>query len=276
MKKRTRPEKYKDDTNVACENCGKMFLIKKNYETRRFCNKKCFYEWNSKNMKAFNESRFQWKRATEEEILERRKINFESKVIKKDGCWDWVGVVDKDGYGLFPSGYHRTMRANRFSFLMHYGDLPKNILVCHHCDNPRCTNPEHLFLGTAKINSMDAKNKKRTTLGSKNAQTKLTENDVLEIRRLLTTYIQSKEICLKYDISSTTLNNIKTGKSWKHIPVNSNLIVDRRFKLNDEAVFYIKKALNIGISISRIAKDFNVSIGCITNIKFNKTWKHIK
>lgn len=90
----------------------------------------------------------------EEIFREKYKIN------EQTGCWEWTAGKNSDGYGNF--NYNKkTIRAHRASYLMHKGEIPKGIMVCHHCDNPPCVNPEHLFLGTAKDNDQDSRTKGR-------------------------------------------------------------------------------------------------------------------
>ena len=83
---------------------------------------------------------------------------FWDKVEKTDGCWRWLASKNKGGYGQL-SGYI----AHRVSYTIHYGAIPKGMIVCHKCDNPECTNPEHLFVGTYKDNWDDAISKGRAT-----------------------------------------------------------------------------------------------------------------
>jgi len=88
------------------------------------------------------------------------------------GCWLWTGCNVHDGYGVlvlsqkmvnkyFPYKKSRTVRANRISYMMFNGEIPKKILVLHKCDTPACVNPKHLFLGTIQDNNLDRKNKGR-------------------------------------------------------------------------------------------------------------------
>lgn len=90
---------------------------------------------------------------------------FFDKVNKTEGCWIWTaGLRGKTGYGAYKLN-GKTIDAHRVSYELHNGLIPKGMYVCHTCDNRKCVNPNHLFLGTAKDNYQDAVNKARIIKG---------------------------------------------------------------------------------------------------------------
>ena len=117
---------------------------------------------------------------------------------EKTHCWNWTKVIDRDGYGTLRISGH-IKRAARVSYEMHKGIIPSNMYVCHTCDNPKCINPDHLFLGSPQDNANDMKMKHRQAIGDKvahygkdNGRTKLNWNRVIEIRTLYATGIFSQ------------------------------------------------------------------------------------
>ncbi|MER3405479.1 MAG: hypothetical protein C4289_10265, partial [Chloroflexota bacterium] len=111
-------------------------------------------------------------------------IRFWAKVQKTDGCWYWLGQVNKDGYGYLGvgsklNGTKRLVKAHRVVFELAFGPIPEGLEVCHHCDEPRCVRPDHLFLGTHADNMVDAFRKGRL----KQLSCKLTPDQVVEIRQ---------------------------------------------------------------------------------------------
>lgn len=93
---------------------------------------------------------------------------FEDKVFRGGytSCWLWTGAVNSAGYGNIRDDENRTVKAHRASWTLNVGEIPPDKIVCHHCDNPLCVNPEHLFLGTFQDNTSDCISKGRFRAGA--------------------------------------------------------------------------------------------------------------
>lgn len=142
---------------------------------------------------------------------------FWSHVRKGSGCWEWVGATDKDGYGKLKSG-GRTLRAHRVSWQIHRGPIPAGMAVCHECDNPPCTRPDHLFLGSLLVNRRDAKRKGRLVIAGKaNPKAKLTEAEVVEIRRRAANGENRERLAAEFGVNRSSIFRIIAGKQWAHI-----------------------------------------------------------
>ncbi len=87
-------------------------------------------------------------------------------------CWIWAAYRDKFGYGQFQCGRSRERRANRIAWILERGPISDGICVLHHCDNPSCVNPTHLFVGTHADNVKDKQQKGRSAAGDRRARRK--------------------------------------------------------------------------------------------------------
>jgi predicted XRE-type DNA-binding protein len=145
------------------------------------------------------------------------KERFAQYVRRGEGCWDWLGYIDSGGYGRINVGGTPKL-ASRVSYLLHYGDVPKGKVVCHKCDNPKCVNPEHLFIGSQADNVRDMHDKgrarKRALFGEAHSRSKLTEDMVRGIRNCALSNTEAAEL---FGISRSTVYDIRKRRSWKHV-----------------------------------------------------------
>lgn len=163
-------------------------------------------------------------------IAQRLSETFEQRfwkyVVKTDSCWIWTGIIVR-GYGYLGRGKFKqgTVGANRASWMIHHGEIPKGMEVCHNCpggDNPLCVNPDHLWLGTQADNMRDMCAKGRHAspnyFGETHPMHKLTDKDVLDIRkRYREGKAKQQELADEYGVVQSTIGVIVRRKNWVHI-----------------------------------------------------------
>lgn len=145
---------------------------------------------------------------------------FEQKYIKTDGCWEWIASLNPNGYGKMNIN-GKTCAAHRISYRLYVGDIADGMCVCHSCDNPRCVNPSHLFLGTQLENIHDMLDKHRQGMtglhGEKHFNTRLTDKQVIEIRERWRSGESIKSLSETYPVSRDALYKIVKNITWKHL-----------------------------------------------------------
>jgi hypothetical protein len=196
----------KNLVEINCNYCNKGFL-RKTYRirpTNNFCSQIC--------QRDFIHS------------LKRNSIeDFWSKVDKTPGygpngdCWNWRGYIhSRFGYGVF-SFDGKQQRANRLSFMFSNGVDPKDLCVCHSCDNRKCVNPAHLWLGTYKDNTQDMISKGRNSRGEDRPLAKRTEKDILKIIELYKDGMTPKKISDTLGINLGAVGKVLHRKSWTYL-----------------------------------------------------------
>lgn len=146
---------------------------------------------------------------------------FFNKVQKTESCWNWIGLTNNKGYGIINRHHsHRMTVASRVSWEIHRGPIPEGIFVCHHCDNPLCVNPDHLFLGSQTDNMRDCVKKGRLNVadhrGKQNPFSKLTDSDIRCIRSLANSLTQ-QAIADRFGIKQCHVSKIVLRQSWNHV-----------------------------------------------------------
>lgn len=132
-----------------------------------------------------------------------------------DACWVWSKYTNKQGYGQLT--FHATQHfVHRVAWELHNGPVPEGLYVLHHCDNPPCCNPSHLWLGTLRDNNYDCKSKGRRvdTHGSDRYNAKLTEQFVRQIR--VSSYSE-RALAKKYHVGRITIRSVKGRLRWAHV-----------------------------------------------------------
>lgn len=137
---------------------------------------------------------------------------FWSYVDKSGDCWLWLAAKNKYGYGKFsPAGV-----AHRFSYELHFGEIPDGMFVCHRCDNPPCVRPDHLFLGTPADNTADMISKKRHRFGESHGNAKLTDAVVRDIRAMRDDGYSFYAIAERFGVNRSTVARA-TRNLWQHV-----------------------------------------------------------
>lgn len=134
-----------------------------------------------------------------------------------DECWPWLASTNGDGYGYF---YARGRRdgAHRAAWEIRNGQRIGKKLACHTCDNPSCCNPAHIYRGTRQDNIRDAIERGQhwtsDQAGEANGNSKLTADDVDQIRSLMARGAAVKAVAESYGVSGATIYAIRSGKAW--------------------------------------------------------------
>lgn len=211
----------KSTPNIVCEQCGKAFYVKPSRRSeRRFCSHAC----KSENMRG------------EPGLTPGNVARFWETVDMSggpDACWPYMGARDPLGYGRFSICQQRH-RAHRIAAELEYGPCPDHLRVCHHCDNPPCCNPRHLYYGTAKDNTQDMIRRGRAKFfdlrqlkGETHPNARLSADIVIALRREW-----GRERFVVADrardlgITPQGLWAILKHKTWQHLPSVDELMKD--------------------------------------------------
>lgn len=143
---------------------------------------------------------------------------FDRTEVMLNDCIEWRGGFSANGYGAIK--YKGKQRgAHQVAYELCIQEIPKGLWVLHKCDNRACINPEHLFLGDAKINKHDSMRKDRHAYGENNGAALLSNDQVREIKALLAEGTLTQEgIGRRFNVAQCTISQIKLGQTWSCIP----------------------------------------------------------
>lgn len=226
---------------VCCIVCGEKIFQKRNRKSiskRLVCNANCRASLNkSRNLESFSEK----------------------YTISPSGCWEWQCYIDPLGYSrIYLNG--KQYRGHRYTWELYNGEIPEGMNVLHKCDNRKCINPDHLFLGTQKDNVRDmiSKNRQKVIHGEIHPKTKLTNKDVIEI------FLSDKKSVFwakKFGLTESAISSIRTGKSWSkvtrglergHILKRTEITDELRDKIIKDNGSYMALAKKYGVSNSTV------------------------
>jgi hypothetical protein len=137
------------------------------------------------------------------------------------GCWLWTGALRQNGYAVISVANRQTL-AHRVSWELHRGPIDGGLCVLHHCDNPPCVNPGHLFLGTIADNNADKTAKGRVRTGERprgehHKRSKLTVSAVQEMRRRSNDGESQRSLARSFSVSQGNVSLVVNGAAWAHV-----------------------------------------------------------
>lgn len=199
-----------------CEVCGKHRKVSRtNYaKPPKFCSNKC----RGSTISSYLRRNFIWQDASLKERENHIREYYEKNVIKQDGCWDWKKAAKTEKY--IRMNYARNeprLSIHIYSYRIHKGEIPLGMCILHKCDNRRCSNPDHLFLGTIYDNIKDMISKSRHPHGESHGHAKLTEEQVRLIRDRINLGVSMNRLAKDFNVSKCTILKIKQNKRWKYV-----------------------------------------------------------
>lgn len=135
----------------------------------------------------------------------KERLSFRGK-LSEFGCLEWQGTLAANGYGQTKWNY-KFYSVHRLAWVLEFGPIPEGMFVCHRCDNPKCFNVDHLFLGTPSENTRDSIRKGRRWATKR----KLSDSDVVAIRASVR---KAPDLAKDYGVSDSCVYRVLSGKTW--------------------------------------------------------------
>lgn len=193
--------------------------------------------------------------------------------VTPGGCFEWQKYCGNHGYGM-TSYKNKVTTTHRLSYELFRGEIPKGMHVCHHCDNRKCLNPAHLFLGTPKDNMQDALKKGRTSKPP--MRTKLNEDQVKGIATRYANGEWASDLAKEFGVTHRHVLHICSGKTWDNTERPNTTGRKKKSRLSDEAIRDIRKSYAGGEGCRSIADRHGISKEHVWSIAKWRSCKHVK
>lgn len=213
------------------------------------------------------------KRPDRQEVLEARAASYfwERTELLEDGCMNWCGHVTNSGYGTLHIG-NRQVAAHRYAMELATGaPVSPHLVVCHKCDNPRCVNPEHLFVGTHSDNVRDMHSKGRSSRkqhdkspwkarGLRSPRALLSDEQVIEIRKRYAEGESQVALGKEFGVSNDCVHTVVTNRVYKNLPSFENPAVrGDTTTLSKEALAQMLEGFRAGKTQTELAAEYGIS-----------------
>lgn len=221
--------------------------------------------------------------------------------IGEEGCWVWTASIQNNGYGMTSTaGERKSITAHRASWRLAHGEIPPGMCVLHTCDNRKCVNPAHLWLGTQKENVHDMMKKGRRVQGHAlqlrghmSPHAKLTLAQVSEIRAGYLAGKGTKDLAAEYGVGHVTVWQILEGRRYKDgytpelgrkIKIARDALYSKNAargerqrcaKLTSEIVLSMRRRAAEGVPLKDMATEYGISRGNASLVVSGKTWAHV-
>lgn len=195
------------------------------------------------------------------ELKDQRRFWAKVSIGNLDECWEWQAFKNYQNYGSFGLK-NAVKRSHRVAWEDAFGNIPNDLCVCHHCDNPACCNPTHLFLGTNADNVADKVSKNRQIKGETHPFYKVPHTEEWKRER-------SEKMSGNQNHNYGKIYNAQEKEELSKLTRGSE---NGNAKLTDQIVLGIRKDMR---SAKEIAKQYGISVSAVCRIKNKTAWKHL-